>query len=112
MLKRAALAIAVVGSMLTPYVASANETGLAGMHAWRKVGKKTCFVDHYHDGAGQGISRQKAEAEAIANWASFTALEYGSSWGSWSLAVNKSVKCDRITSEHKCNVSAIPCRAR
>lgn len=112
MLKRALVAIILAGSVSIPTIVSADDTGLAGMHAWRKVGKKTCFVDHYHDGAGAGDSKAKAEKEAIQAWAAFTALEYGSDWGSWSLAVNKSIRCDRITSEHKCNVSAIPCKGR
>lgn len=117
MLRRACLALIIAASAAVPVINSpapalADDTGLASMHPWRKVGGKTCFVDHYHDGAGVGLSRGKAEADAINNWRGFTALEYGSDWANYGIAANRTMKCDRITSEHKCNVSALPCRGR
>ena len=33
------------------------ETGVAQIHTWVKVGRKTCMLDHYHDGNGNGSSR-------------------------------------------------------
>ncbi len=105
----AVLAAAVVCGVSVPV--EADDTGLASIHTWRKVGKKTCFVDHYHDGQGTGISRAIAEKSAITNWVGFTALEYGSDWGSYGNAVNKTMTC-RQTNEWVCDVSAIPCRGR
>src|SRR5262249_14217075 len=31
-----------------------DETGVAGIHDWVKIGRKTCFVDHFHNGSGNG----------------------------------------------------------
>ncbi len=87
-----------------------DESGFASMHEWRKVGSKTCFVDHTHQGAGTGSSRRQAEAEAIRAWQDFTALEYGGSWASYAIAGAKTMRCDGGGSSWKCDVDALPCR--
>jgi hypothetical protein len=90
--------------------AQADETGIAGIHSWVKVGHKTCFEDHYHSGSGNGTTKAAAEKEAIQSWADFTAWEYGTTWGRYSLAVSKSMKCEKLDN-WSCYVEARPCRA-
>lgn len=104
-----ALAFASLPSIITP--ASAEETGVASIHSWVKVGRKTCMADHYHDGVGTGKNRKLAERSAVDSWAGFTAWEYGDTWGRWSLAVSKSVDCSKTSGgDVSCRVSARPCR--
>ena len=85
-------------------------TGIAGIHAWVKVGRKTCMLDHYHDGSGNGPARAQAERAAIRAWAEFTAWEYGNSWGNFGNAASKSVNCTRDAGGWNCAVQARPCR--
>ena len=89
---------------------AAQESGLAGLHEWRRVGSKTCFVDHYHDGSGSGPSQQAAVAQAVRSWTDFTVLEYGSAWGSYANSISKSVSCNRGASDFTCSISSIPCK--
>jgi hypothetical protein len=92
--------------------AFAQESGMASMHAWRKVGKKTCMVDHYHGGSGTGSSQKAAEAAAERDWMSFTDLEYGRAWANVRLAVNRTMSCNRTgADDFSCRIDAIACRA-
>lgn len=91
--------------------AAADETGLAGIHDWRKEGARTCLSDHFHDGAGVGPNRKAAEANAIASWSSFTVLEYGTNWGAYGLAASKKMDCTQdFASQWSCDVTARPCK--
>ena len=85
-------------------------TGMADIHTWVKVGRKTCMLDHYHDGSGNGPARTQAERAAIRAWAEFTAWEYGNSWGNFGNAASKSVNCTRGAGGWSCAVQARPCR--
>ena len=102
-----ALAVLVGGATL----ARADETGIAGIHDWHRVGDRICFVDHYHDGAGHGSSQKAALAEAIKSWQDFTDLEYGSDWASFSKAAAKSTPCTSSGGGFECSVHAIPCKS-
>lgn len=83
---------------------------LASMHSKVRVGGKLCFADHSHSGSSSGQrSRKAAELEAIRSWQDFTAWEYGRTWGSYSLAVGKSMSCSAGGS-WSCSVEARPCR--
>jgi hypothetical protein len=107
----AGLALAVVTAVAGPApVAEANETGVAGIHEWRKVGRKTCMAEHEHTGGGTGANRKAAEAAAIGSWASFTAFEYGSSWGNFRIAEGKRITCDGAGATVSCTVVARACR--
>jgi hypothetical protein len=88
-LTAAAFALTTAVSTLGPVatVAQANETGMASIHSWRKVGKKTCLVDHDHAGNGSGTNRQQAELAAIRAWTGFTDLEYGAAWANFNKCV-------------------------
>jgi hypothetical protein len=86
-----------------------DETGIAGIHSWVRVGRKTCLADHFHSGNGNGATRQLAEKQAVQAWADFTAWEYGSSWGHYSLAASKKMNCER-TGSWSCFLEARPCR--
>lgn len=91
--------------------AQAEDTGVAGIHAWVKVGGRTCLADHFHSGSGSGRTRAQAERQAIQSWVDFTAWEYGSSWGRYRLAASKRMSCERGDS-WSCNVEARPCKTR
>lgn len=107
-----ALALTLAALAFAAAPAGADETGLASIHGWVKVGKRTCFDGHFHAGDGSGPNRKAAEAAAISSWASFTALEYGSSWGDFRIAAQKSMKCGAESPKSwRCNTEAIPCRA-
>jgi hypothetical protein len=90
-------------------IAEAEETGVAGIHSWVKVGRKTCMLDHFHYGNGSGATRPQAQREAVQAWADFTAWEYGSVWGRYSIAASKKMTCSQSES-WKCDVEARPCR--
>ena len=90
-----ALAAALFAGEAAGQVQQSQESGLAGIHAWVKVGRKTCMADHFHDGSGGGPTRAVAERAAIRAWVEFTAWEYGDSWGRYSAAVSKKMKCSQ-----------------
>ena len=111
MLRRLLLALPIsLIAVASPATVFADETGMASIHSWRKVGKKTCMVDHNHAGSGSGPSVSAATAEAVRDWAGFTALEYGSSWASWNVAIEKQVNCGRSNAGFSCDIVATPCR--
>ena len=87
-----------------------QETGIAEIHTWVKVGRKTCMVDHFHDGSGNGQTRAQAERAAIRAWVEFTAWEYGNPWGNYANAASKSMNCSRGEGGWSCAVEARPCR--
>jgi hypothetical protein len=91
--------------------AQAEESGLATMHTWVRVGGRTCMADHFHSGSGSGKTRAQAERQAIQAWVDFTAWEYGSSWGRYSLSASRRMTCERGDSWN-CTVEARPCRGR
>jgi hypothetical protein len=91
--------------------ARADETGLASIHDWRKESGKVCMSEHFHDGSGVGETRKAAEANAAASWASFTVLEYGSTWGSYALSSSKKMDCKQQgAKEWSCAVTSRPCK--
>lgn len=99
--------------LVTALGASAEaQEGLATLHEWVKVGRKTCMSDHYHDGSGTGRTRAQAERAAIQAWTDFTAWEYGPAWGRYSNAASRSTKCDKSQGGYTCHVQARPCRGR
>jgi hypothetical protein len=87
-----------------------GETGVAEIHSWVKVGRKTCMLDHYHDGQGTGRTKALAEKSAILSWSEFTAWEYGSPWARYSIAVSKGMECSPASGSWSCHVQARPCR--
>jgi hypothetical protein len=90
--------------------ARAQETGVAEIHSWVKVGHKTCMLDHFHDGSGTGPTRAMAERAAIRAWVEFTAWEYGSPWGRYSIAASRKATCSQEAGAWRCAVEARPCR--
>jgi hypothetical protein len=100
-----------LGLMMAPGgTAVAQESGLAGMHTWVRVGGRTCMLDHFHDGSGSGPTRAAAQRAAIAAWRDFTAWEYGGRWGSWGASVSKKMGCSGGPGNFSCEVSSRPCR--
>ena len=100
----------LAGALLGAPHAVADETGLASIHAWQKIGGRTCMVDHEHDGSGKGDTPPLAMRSAIKSWESFTDLEYGSDWATYANSVGKRVSCGRYGAEVSCQISARACR--
>lgn len=98
-------------ALSTSQSAVADETGMAGMHDWRREGGKTCMTDHWHYGSSGGLGSQKAaEVEAIKSWSSFTDFEYGSNWARWSKAASKKMSCSKSGNGWGCSAEARPCK--
>ncbi|MEZ5842506.1 MAG: hypothetical protein R3D27_02070 [Hyphomicrobiaceae bacterium] len=89
-----------------------TDTGVAQtLHSIRRERGLNCLVDHFHVGNSAGMRTKKtAEAAAISDWASFTAWEYGTLWGNFRVAANKTVSCEPSGAAWGCSVSARPCR--
>jgi hypothetical protein len=111
MIIRLALAgAALLATLGTSVPAHAQETGLAAIHSWVSVGRKTCMESHYHDGNGTGKSQKEAEKAAIRSWESFTIWEYGSPWGRYAASESKKATCDKTTAgDFSCHVTSRPC---
>jgi hypothetical protein len=105
-----ACAVAFVAALGGGGTASSQETGIAEIHSWVKVGRKTCMLDHFHDGSGNGPTRTQAERAAIRAWVEFTAWEYGPPWGNYAIAASRSMNCTRGAGGWSCAVEARPCR--
>jgi hypothetical protein len=106
------LAMSVFALFVLCGPAAAEETGVASIHPWVRMGHRTCLEGHFHDGSGSGPTRGLAQREAIRAWINFTAWEYGSSWGSYGLAVHKRMGCSGGRGNWYCSTEAIPCRGR
>jgi hypothetical protein len=100
----------LLGCLFAGGQASADETGLASIHDLRVEGGRLCMSDHYHDGTGQAASKARAEAAAVRSWSSFTAFEYGGSWGSFRNAASKNMQCSHSGGSWNCDANARPCR--
>ena len=111
MSKSALCSVAIALLLLLPSkLALAQDTGLASLHGWIRIGGKTCMADHFHDGSGSGATRGHAQAAAVRAWQDFTAWEYGGRWGSYGNAISRSVRCSGVRGNVSCSVSARPCR--
>lgn len=111
MIKHLIVTLFALANVITWSVESkADETGIAMIHSWAKIGRKTCFSDHYHYGSGRGSTQRQARVEAIKSWIWPTSLEYGSSWADYRLAVGKEMKCARNGAVWNCDLQARPCR--
>ncbi len=108
---RRLLCIAAAGGfVLTAWPALANDTGLSVLHALRREGGRTCFLDHYHYGDSAGMrSERAAKVKAVESWAGFVGLEYGSDWANFSHAHSKSLKCEHSSAGWECLIEARPC---
>jgi hypothetical protein len=105
--------VAVVLAMTSIEVSSvsADETGLASMHALRRERGRLCMADHWHYGSsGTQRSKRAATRAAIRSWADFTDLEYGSNWARWGRAASRKVSCESSSGGYNCSVEARPCR--
>lgn len=102
------LVLSILTGLMGP-VQAAEETGIASIHTWVKIGRKTCLLDHFHSGTGNAATRAQAERQAVQSWVDFTAWEYGGSWGRYSIAASKKMNCER-TESWSCFLEARPCR--
>jgi hypothetical protein len=110
----AAGAAVLFGLGQAPTPVQAQETGLAAIHSWVRVGRtKTCMADHFHDGTGTGKTKKEAERAAIRSWEAFTIWEYGPPWGRYALSETKSLNCNPSGGkEFSCQVSSRACISR
>ncbi len=92
--------------------AKADDSGLASIHDWKnETGHRVCMSDHFHDGNGSGPTRKEAEAAARSSWVSFTIFEYGTDWGSYTLAASQKMECGNASGQTwSCATSARPCK--
>jgi hypothetical protein len=112
MWKRVLSAVALTMLLGNSAPAAAQDEGLAGLHAKVRIGNRICMADHFHTGTSTGhASRKQAASAAIADWAGFTAWEYGSHWGNFAMAESKRISCSQPT-DWSCVVEARPCRRR
>jgi hypothetical protein len=101
---------ALTATMAATWPAGAQETGLAGLHSWVKVGRKTCMLDHFHDGIGTGKTKRDAERAAIRGWEAFTIWEYGRPWGRYAISESKRATCTKTSDgAFNCQVTSRPC---
>jgi hypothetical protein len=90
---------------------SADQTGMAGMHAMRREGGRLCMADHWHYGSsGVQRSRSAAQRAAIRSWQDFTDLEYGSDWARYGRAASRRMSCSGASGGVTCDAEARPCR--
>ena len=99
-----------LGLLLAPGDAAAQDTGLAGMHTWVRVGGRTCMLDHFHDGSGSGPTLAAAQRAAMRAWSDFTAFEYGSRWASYGASISQRMRCTGGRGNYSCDASSRPCR--
>ncbi len=88
----------------------ADDTGLASMHAFIKIGGKTCFDGHRHSGSGEGATKDKARAAAIKAWWEYTAGEYGSDWAHWGRSAAQKVSYGKAATGWSATVESTPCK--
>lgn len=101
--------IAAFGAALVGW--SAGATAQQILHDEVRVGRNSCFENHYHYGSSKGAASKKAaEADAITSWADFVDFEYGSAYSSWKIAASKSLECSQDNVGWGCAASARPCR--
>lgn len=104
------LSLACVGASAQEKKSTASVTGIDKIHAQARVGGKVCMVDHEHFGEGNLPSKRGAQAAAVRAWESFTAWEYGTVWGRYSLAAAKKMSCSGSGAAWTCQTTARPCR--
>jgi hypothetical protein len=112
-LKHSLLVAAALAVTLPTLPASADETGLASMHDWVRIGRKVCYAEHTHYASSNGHrSKRAALNAAIKDWQEFTAFEYGTSWAYFRRASAKRRACSRQASGWSCSIQARPCKRR
>ena len=112
-LKHALIVAAALAATFTVLPAQADETGLASMHDWVRIGRKVCYTEHTHYASSNGHrSKRAALSAAITDWQEFTAFEYGTSWAYFKRANAKRKACSRQASGWSCSIQARPCKRR
>ncbi len=112
LLAASSLAALACFSTFSPVLAKDNGIAYA-LHAVRAEKGRICMTGHFHHGKSQGAfaSRKQALKSAVHHWTSFTALEYGSDWGSFKKASQQGIDCEKASrSTWTCAVKARPCR--
>jgi len=104
------VAVIATASIEVP-ASSADDTGVASIHALRREGGRLCMSDHWHYGSsGSQPSRAIAQRAAIRSWQDFTDLEYGSDWARFGRSASRRMGCSRSGGGWSCDAEARPCR--
>jgi hypothetical protein len=105
----------IAGFALLANHAHAGDNGIAAMvHKLRAEGGKVCQDGHFHVGTSPALdNKDKALKYALDNWSQFTIVEYGTSWGNFQSAAERSTDCwqEGTGTQWTCKVRARPCRA-
>lgn len=94
--------------------AHAADNGIAAaLHQLKAEGGRVCQVGHFHIGTSPLLdNKDKAIKLAMRNWSEFTTMEYGTSWGSYNAAADRTTDCSQENAtQWICKVKARPCRA-
>ena len=90
---------------------AAQDSGMVALHTLRRERGLVCMTDHYHIGTSYGLpSKSAAERAALADFASFTAWEYGNHWGNARVAGSRTMNCKITGGTWGCEFNARPCR--
>jgi len=107
-------ALATLFSTFLSIPSYANDNGIANiLHTVRAERGKVCMVGHFHIGDSPRAfsSRRKAHMAAIHHWVTFTVAEYGTDWGNYNRAANRTTDCEKASrSSWTCKIRARPCR--
>ena len=109
------LAAFIFAAFSVPFPAPAwsAETGLASaLHRLQIERGNTCMSSHFHHGVGSSSNARQAFRKAVANWQSFTKLEYGEDWAQLRMASEKSRRCSETLLGWTCYIKARPCRRK
>ncbi|MGI9404898.1 MAG: hypothetical protein ACR2O4_00890 [Hyphomicrobiaceae bacterium] len=90
----------------------AQSNVFASMHKTKVVNGRVCMIDHpHHRDSGAWRTKAQAKARAIRAWESYTQMEYGRAWSNYRIAMNKKLKCSKVSGgQTSCTLSAHPCR--
>ena len=90
---------------------SADETGLAGIHSFRRESGRTCFADHWHTWSG-GVQKTKpaALAAAVQGWEPASRTWNTAPTGHISRAPPRKRSVLEASDGFGCTVEARPCK--
>lgn len=103
-------AAALIALALINSPAQAGETGIASIHAWVRVGNKTCIKEHWHYGNATAATKAEAEKKAVYNWIVYTQLDYGSDWMNYKIGESRHLKCEKFEAGFSCEAAARACK--
>lgn len=115
MYKSLAISLPLIAvSLLIAAPVRAGDNGIAAsIHTLRAEGGRVCQDGHFHVGTSPLYdNKDKAIRAATRHWSEFTVLEYGTDWGRFETAADRTTDCSKeVGAQWVCKVKARPCRA-